>query len=261
MSERKDMPTVPTAKPANRAPLQLAATTPPRPPAPNPAAVRSGPPAVAGFGHAMIRPVPTQADAAGTAAAHPQPAPPKPAPAPVPVAAAKPAPAPVPVAAAKPAPAPVPVAAAKPAPSAAPARKAVPPAMPALPAWFKGFDVTPFWAGYGKFGALGNESMRATIEAGAILLRGVDRLTQEIVTLAGEQMASSAAAAEGLGACASFEALVAKQMSLAQANYGHLAAAADRLSQMSVALAEEVCEPFADEVDAAADRFIKTFAR
>jgi hypothetical protein len=127
--------------------------------------------------------------------------------------------------------------------------------------WLKGLNAEPFWSNYRKFAALGTEGMRAGMEAGAILVRGVDQLAQEMAALAGEQIVSAAAAAQEIGTCRSFDALVAKQSALAQASYARLTAAADKLSLMSVALVEEVCEPISDEIDAAADRFIKTLAR
>jgi len=253
MNERKDVPPSP-AKPEAQRPAQPAAK-PAIPQAAPPAAapVRLVPAAASGFGHSgpMFRPI--SAQAAAPAAPRPQAA----APAPKPVAPVRTAP-PVTIAPAKPA--------ARAETKVKPAKPAPAPVKPAafdplaVNAWLKGFDASPWFTRYPKVGTYG-DGMKAALEAGAILLRGVDRLVQEIGVFAGEQMAQSAAAAEELGSCRSFEALVARQSSLARAHFDRAAATADKLAQMSVALAEEVCEPFADEVDAATNRIIETFAR
>lgn len=258
MNERKEVPPVP-AKPEVPRPAPPAAKATTQPAASPPAApAKLIPAAAAGFGHGgtVFRPVSAQGGAPA--------APPRPqavASAPKPVAAqAKPV-SPAPAAAPSPKPAaPAPAqAVAKP---SKPAKAAAPKPFDPLAAnaWFKAFGPNPWFRSYAKPLAY-KEGLRAACEAGAILLRGVERLAQEIAVFAGEQMAQSAAAAEEFGNCRSFEALVAKQTSFARSNFDRATAAADKLAQMSVALAEEICEPLADEVDAAADRFIETLAR
>jgi len=282
-------------QPAPRPTPQQAAQTPTQ--VQPPAQAKLMPAAAGGFGHSgtVFRPVSSHNNAA-PAAPRPQAAAPAPKPiAPVaavaeapkpngPVAAApKPvAPAPVaavaearkpsvPVATAPKPVAPAPVAAALPAPAreAKAAKPAKPlPALAKSPAfnpltinpWMKAFGAKGWMAAYPKAAPYG-DGMRAAFAAGAILFRGVDRLAQELIAFVGEQMASSAAAAEEFGNCRSFEALIARQSSIARANFDRVTTAADKLTQMSVALAEEVCEPIADEVDAAANRIIETLAR
>lgn len=273
MNDRKDIPPGPPKAEAQR-PAQPAPRPIPQQAVQPPAQVKLIPAASGGLGHGgtVFRPISTH----GTAPAAPQPQTAASAPKPVaPVAAVAAVPkqsGPVAIAPKRSAPAPVA------APSVAPKvhgaeAKTEKPAKP-LPAtaksltfnplavnpWIKGFRTNAWLDAYPKHAAY-SDGMRAAFEAGAILFRGVDRLAQAIVAFAGEQMASSAAAAEEFGNCRSFEALVARQSSFARANFDRATAAADKLTQMSVALAEEVCEPFADEVDAAANRIIETLAR
>lgn len=252
MNNRKDIPPIPPKAEAQR-PTQSAPRPAPQQAAQPPAQAKLMPAAAGGFGHSgtVFRPVSTH-NAAPSA------------PAPKPIA---------PVVAIAAAPKPSEPVAATPKPSAPAEAKAAKPAKPlqalakspafnplAINPWIKGFGAKGWMAAYPKATVYG-DGMRAAFEAGAILFRGVDRLAQELVAFAGEQMASSVAAAEEFGNCRSFEALIARQSSFARANFDRVAAAADKLTQMSVALAEEVCEPISDEVDAAANRIIETLAR
>jgi len=217
MTDLKDrLPATATAKPEN----QVSQAEPVRP---APAAPRVVPPSAGDMGHAMMPPVLT---APASPAPNPQTAPKT---AVAPPVSAKPISQPAPVSAPMP-------------------KSAVPEIV------IKAINSTAPWEGYRKFAvALGIE---AAVEAGAVWIRGLERLQDELAAMALAQMAASGAAAKELAACATFEDLMTRQVLLTRANLDRFSAASAKISQISVTVAKDSLAPISEGLVASTDHLI-----
>ncbi len=223
MTDLKDrLPATATAKPEN----QVSQAAPVRP---APSLPRVVPPSAGGMGHAMMAPV----RAAAAPAPNPQIAPPQ--------IASKVAVAP-PVTA-KPI--------SQPAPMSAPLPKS---AMPEIV--IKAINSTAPWEGYRKFAVA--SGIEAAAEAGAIWIRGLERLQDELAAMALAQMAASGAAAKELAACATFEDLMTTQVLLTRANFDRFSAATAKISQISVTVAKDSLAPISEGLVASTDHLIES---
>ena len=188
------------------------------------AAPRVVPPSAGGMGHAMMAPVRTAA-----------------APAPNPQIAPKVVV--TPPVTAKPI--------SQPAPVSAPTPKS---AVPEIV--IKAINSTAPWEGYRKFAVA--SGIEAAAEAGAIWIRGLERLQDELAAMALAQMAASGAAAKELAACATFEDLMTTQVLLTRANFDRFSAATAKISQISVTVAKDSLTPISEGLMASTDHLIES---
>ena len=189
---------------------------------PAPAAPRIVPPSAGGMGHAMMAPV------RAAAAPNPQITPK--------VAVAPPV-------TAKPISQPVSVSAPMP-------KSAVPEIV------IKAISSTAPWEGYRKFAVV--SGIEAAAEAGAIWIRGLERLQDELAAMALAHMAASGAAAKELAACATFEDLMTTQVLLTRANFDRFSAATAKISQISVTVAKDSLAPISEGLVASTDHLIES---
>jgi hypothetical protein len=113
-------------------------------------------------------------------------------------------------------------------------------------------------AGYLGLSEAAGDGFRAAAEAGAILVKGAEKLGREMAAFADQAMEAQAEAVHGLAHCSSLEALIEAQSSLAKASLGRFVAQTEKLSELTFAIARESFAPLGARMDAAAERLIRT---
>ncbi len=115
-------------------------------------------------------------------------------------------------------------------------------------------------AGYLGLSEAAGDGFRAAAEAGAILVKGAEKLGREMAAFADQALEAQAEAVHGLAHCSSLEALIEAQSSLAKASLGRFVAQTEKLSELTFAIARESFAPLGARMDAAAERLIRTIA-
>lgn len=127
------------------------------------------------------------------------------------------------------------------------------------------FGVQP-WAGRVNGDALvslseaASDGFRAAAEAGELFMKNAEKLSKEWTAFADGEIEAGARAVRDLTGCRSIEALVVMQSGLAKDRLGRLAAHAEKMHRLSLAIAKESFAPLEERFDAATKRFIRTLA-
>jgi Phasin protein len=122
----------------------------------------------------------------------------------------------------------------------------------------KAINSTAPWEGYRKFAAAAG--LEAATQAGAVWLRGMERLQDELAAMASAQMAASGAAAKELAACATIEDLLTTQVLLARVHFDRLSAVTTKISQISMTMAKESLAPISEGFLASTDQLIESLS-
>ncbi|HLN22380.1 MAG TPA: phasin family protein [Patescibacteria group bacterium] len=104
--------------------------------------------------------------------------------------------------------------------------------------------------GYEDVLQFGQANLDAFVQASSIVARGVQNISQSIVTLAQAQIEESVAASKALLGAKTFQDVVELSSSVAKANFDKLVVESTKLGQLSSKLTEEALAPISGRVEA-----------
>jgi len=103
-------------------------------------------------------------------------------------------------------------------------------------------------------------NVEAVVQAGSIYARGLEDLGKILMAISQSHLEASVAAAKAVLGCTSLRQMVDLQTGLARSNFDKLVADGNKLSEVSLKVANEALEPLQARVNAAVGKFIKPAA-
>ena len=111
--------------------------------------------------------------------------------------------------------------------------------------------------GYDHMAAIGKDNVDAVFASGAVLAKGAQDFSRIWFGLAQASLDQGVEATRKMLACKSVEDVLEVQSGLAADGYGRLVSEGQKLSGMSLKLAEEAAQPIAGRMGAAVEQFTK----
>jgi len=119
---------------------------------------------------------------------------------------------------------------------------------------------TAFFKGYDELSVYSKGNVEAVVQAGSIYARGLEDLGKILMAISQSHLEASVAAAKAVLGCTSLRQMVDLQTGLARSNFDKLVADGNKLSEVSLKVANEALEPLQARVNAAVGKFIKPAA-
>lgn len=117
-----------------------------------------------------------------------------------------------------------------------------------------------FFKGYEDLASLGKGNVEAVVKSSAIVARGFEEMGRQIMALAQANMEHGVAAAKAAMNCTTLKQIVELQNDFAKTSFDKAMAEGNKLSELSVKVANEAIEPIQARVNVAVGTFVKPVA-
>lgn len=111
--------------------------------------------------------------------------------------------------------------------------------------------------GYGDINAMGRENIDAVVKSGAVMVKGMETLGQEIMAFAKASIEGNIAAANAVFGARSVNEAVDLQTQFARKSFDQAVAESAKLTEMSIKVTNEAAAPIQARVNLAVDQVMK----
>lgn len=116
---------------------------------------------------------------------------------------------------------------------------------------------TPTFKGYEEIAAFGKANIEALIQANAILTKGIETFSNEVVSLTQSQLESAAASAKAIFAAKTLKDFVELNADISKANIEKLVANSTKLGELSAKVATDAFAPIRARVTSVVEKAAK----
>lgn len=116
------------------------------------------------------------------------------------------------------------------------------------------------FGGFGDFASVGRENVEAFVKASTIFVKGTEEITKSVAALTQAQVEASLATTKALMGVTNFKQAIELQNEAAKTSFDKLVAEGNKITELSMKVANEAIEPIQARVTLAVEKIMKPAA-
>ncbi|MFY8105938.1 MAG: phasin family protein [Elstera sp.] len=117
-----------------------------------------------------------------------------------------------------------------------------------------------FMGGFGDFASVGRENVEAFVKASTIFVKGTEEIGKSVAALTQAQVEASLATTKALMGVTNFKQAIELQNEAAKTSFDKLVAEGNKITELSMKVANEAIEPIQARVTVAVEKILKPAA-